>query len=166
MTVVDGTIRLKMSTNITTKDDSDGKMLGFAIAGNDRHFYPAETQWFTDGSMDNRNRPQFQHDILVLSSPFVPKPVHYRYAWARNPLGNLVSPQHVPLPGQRSDDWLLEETPDAPDKTAATDDAAKRLVARQNQKKLELIDLERRLKEAKAEIEHLKPILEKAEAGH
>ena len=80
-----------MSTEIRTKDDSDGKMLGFAIAGEDRRFYPADIQWYTDGSVDNRNQPKYQRNVLVLSSPFVPEPVHYRYAWARNPMSNLVN---------------------------------------------------------------------------
>jgi len=56
---VEGTIRLTMSTQITTHDDSDGKLLGFAIAGNDRRFYPADVQWYTD-SVDDRNRPDFE----------------------------------------------------------------------------------------------------------
>lgn len=34
-----------MSTEITTRDDCDGKLLGFAIAGEDRRFYPAEVQY-------------------------------------------------------------------------------------------------------------------------
>jgi len=109
--VADGTIRLTMSDVIKTKDDSDGKMLGFAIAGEDRRFYPADIQWHTDGSVDNRNRPQYQRNMLILSSPFVAKPVHYRYAWARNPMANLVNSRGVPLATQRSDDWLPEETP-------------------------------------------------------
>jgi sialate O-acetylesterase len=43
--IVDGTIRLTMSTDIKTRDDSDGKLLGFAIAGKDRRFYPADARW-------------------------------------------------------------------------------------------------------------------------
>ena len=37
-----GTIRLTMSTDIKTADDSDGEMLGFAVAGADRRFHPAD----------------------------------------------------------------------------------------------------------------------------
>jgi len=117
--------------------------VGFAIAGKDRRFYPADVQWYSD-SVDNRNRPRYQRNVLVLSSRFVPEPVYYRHAWARNPISNIVNGRGVPLATQRSDDWILEET---------------------SRKELELADLERRIKEAEAVIADLKPILEKAGAG-
>ena len=155
-----------MSTDVKTRDDSDGKMLGFAIAGKDRRFYPADVNWFTDGTKDNRNRVEYDRNILVLSSRFVPEPVHYRYAWARNPMGNIVNNRGVPLAAQRSDDWILEETPvkiatpkDMPE------DAARRQVANQIRKELERDDLDRRIKEAEATIAELKPALEKAQAA-
>lgn len=62
----DGTIRLTMSTEIKRRDDSAGKMQGFAIAGEDRRFYPADVQWYSDGSVDNRNRPRYQRNVLIL----------------------------------------------------------------------------------------------------
>jgi sialate O-acetylesterase len=162
---VDGTIRLTMTTEIKTKDDSDVNLLGFAIAGQDRRFYPADVQYYTDGSVDNRNRPKYQRNVLVLSSRFVPQPVHYRHAWARNPLSNIVNPRGVPLATQRSDDWILEETPE---KIATPEnmpeDAARRFAAGQIRKKLELADLERRIQEAEATIAELKPVFEKAKA--
>ena len=106
-----GQIRLTMSTPVQTRDDSDGKMIGFAIAGRDRRFYPANVQWYADGSVDNRNQPRYQRNVLVLSSPFVPEPAHFRHAWARNPMSNIVNGRGIPLATQRSDDWILEETP-------------------------------------------------------
>ena len=161
---VEGTIRLTMSTQITTHDDSDGKLLGFAIAGNDRRFYPADVQWYTD-SVDDRNRPKYQRDVLVLSSPLVPEPVHYRHAWARNPMSNLVNSRGVHLATQRSDDWKLEETPE---KIAAPENmpesSASRWIGNQLRKKLELADIERRIQEAEATLTDLKPIFEKATA--
>jgi sialate O-acetylesterase len=161
--VVGSKLHLTMSTEVKTRDDSDGKMLGFAIAGQDRRFHPAEVNWFTDGTTGSRNKPQFDHKILVLSNPFVPNPVHYRYAWARNPLGNIVNNRGVPLPGQRSDDWILEETPVkivVPPDTPA--DAARRQVGNRLRKELERDDLDRRIKEAEATIGELKPLLDKA----
>jgi sialate O-acetylesterase len=161
----DGTIRLTMSTEIKTKDDSDGKMLGFAVAGEDRRFYPAEIQWYTDGSVDNRNQPKYQRNVLVLSSPFVSKPVHYRYAWARNPISNLVNGRGVPLATQRSDDWLLEETPiqiPLPPNTDLKSQA--RRIRGLLMKELELADTQRLVQEAEATIEELKPVLEKAKS--
>ncbi|HEY3319020.1 MAG TPA: hypothetical protein VGP72_00890 [Planctomycetota bacterium] len=161
-----GAMRLTMSTDVKTHDDSDGKLLGFAIAGKDRRFYPSEVNWFTDGTKDNRNKPQTVHNILVLSSKFVPEPVHYRYAWARNPMGNIVNNRGVPLAGQRSDDWILEETPvKIATSKDITEDAARRQAAGQIRKELKQADVERRIKEAEAAIAELKPVLDKMQAG-
>jgi len=160
-----GSIRLTMSTDVKTRDDSDGKMLGFAIAGADRRFYPADANWFTDGTKNDRNRVEYEKNILVLTNRFVPAPVHYRYAWARNPMGNVVNNHGVALPGQRSDDWILEETPV---KIATPKDmpeaAVRRQVGTQLRKELERDDLARRVKEAEATLAELKPLLEKANA--
>jgi sialate O-acetylesterase len=158
-----GTLRLTMSTDVKTHDDSDGRLLGFAIAGQDRRFYPADVNWFTDGTTGSGNKPQFDHRMLVLSNRFVPEPLHYRYAWARNPLGNIVNSRGVPLAAQRSDDWILEETPVKialpPD---TSEDAARRQVANRMRQELDRDDLDRRIKEAEATIVELKPLLDKA----
>ncbi len=151
---IDGAIRLSMSVPIRTRDDSDGALLGFAVAGEDRRFYPAEVQWHTDGPVDERKRPVYQRDVLVLRSPFVPAPVHYRYAWARNPMANLVSPHHVPLPTQRSDDWALEETPIR--FTGWDDKAQAPRIRALLSKELELADAERAIREAEATLRDLK----------
>jgi sialate O-acetylesterase len=165
METAGGEIRLTMSTEVKTRDDSDGRMLGFAIAGKDRRFYPADADWLATGEKDNRNREQKNHKILVLKSRFVPEPVHYRYAWTRNPMGNIVSSQRVSLPAQRSDDWILEETPfKIPVPKDMTREAALNLQAAHARKELERDDLERRVKEAEATVAELKPLLEKATA--
>ena len=40
----------------------------------------------------------------------VPKPIHYRYAWARNLHANLVSGwDKLPLATQRSDSWTMSD---------------------------------------------------------
>jgi sialate O-acetylesterase len=155
--IVGQTIQLTMSTAIKMKDESEDKLTGFAIAGNDRRFFPAEVNYYTDGTKDNRNKPVVSRDILVLSSPFVQQPVHYRYAWARNPMGNITNNRQVPLAAQRSDDWLLEETPvkfPAPPGMSAKD--AARPVHARLLKELQLDDTERRIKEAEATIARLK----------
>jgi sialate O-acetylesterase len=155
--VADGTIRLTMSDVIRTKDDSDGKMLGFAIAGEDRRFYPADIQYYTDGTVDSRNRPQYKRNMLVLSSPFLAEPVHYRYAWARNPMANLVNSRGVPLATQRSDDWLPEETPIKfllpPGATLKTHG---RWIRDRINRELGLADTHRQIQEAEATIVRLK----------
>lgn len=155
----DGMIRLTMSTSVQKKDDSEAKMMGFAIAGKDRRFYPADVQWYTDSSGDNRNQPKYQRHILVLSSPFVPEPIHYRHAWARNPISNIVNRLGVPLATQRSDDWVLEETPE---KIKPVENATRRYISNQIRKILRLADIERRIKEAEATIAELKPAFKKA----
>lgn len=155
----DGIIRLTMSTAVQKKDDSEAKMMGFAIAGKDRRFYPADVQWYSDGLVDNRNQPKYQHHILVLSSPFVPEPIHYRHAWARNPISNIVNGRGIPLATQRSDDWILEETPE---KIKPLENATRRYISNQIRKMLRLADIERRIKEAEATIEELKPVYNKA----
>ena len=151
--VVDQTLRLTMSTDVTLKDDSEPEMNGFAIAGNDRRFYPAEVRWLTEVGMDNRSKTI--RNILVLSSSFVPEPTHYRYAWARNPMANITNHRQVILPAQRSDDWLLEETPlkfPTPGMSAADAGSMARVLL---MKELEFNDTERRLKESEATITSL-----------
>ncbi|MCF7975916.1 MAG: hypothetical protein K9N55_19020 [Phycisphaerae bacterium] len=156
-----GQIRLTMSTAVQTRDDSDGKMMGFAVAGQDRRFYPADIQWGTDGSVDNRNQPRIQRHILMLTSPLVPKPVHFRHAWARNPISNIVNGQGIPLATQRSDDWVLEETPV---KVADFDNKTSRQISNEIRKMLRQADMERRIREAEATLAELKPAYEKAQA--
>lgn len=154
-----GKIHLTMSTAITTRDDSDGKMMGFAIAGKDRRFYPADVQWSTDGSVDNRNQPRVQRNMLVLSSPFVPDPIHFRHAWARNPISNIVNARAIPIATQRSDDWILEETPA---KVKDFDKKNTRQISNELRKLLRQADVERRIQEAEATIAELKPAFDKA----
>jgi len=153
----DGKIRLTLSTSVRTKDDSDGELLGFAIAGADRRFYRAVVDWFSDGARDSRNRLQYKRNMLVLSSPFVPQPQHYRYAWARNPMANIVSGRGIPLATQRSDDWVLEETPiKLPTPKGMDAASARRWLSGRLRKELALADTERRIREAEATIAELK----------
>lgn len=160
--IVDGQIRLTMSTEVKTREDSDGRMVGFAIAGENRRFYPADTNWFSDSKKSGNNKPQYDHSVLLLSSKFVPKPVHYRYAWARNPMGNIVNSHGVSLAAQRSDDWILEETPiKFPAPPEMPMETARRQAGGLIRKELERDDMERRIKEAEALITELRPRLEK-----
>ena len=155
--VAGGTIVLTLSAPVWTKDDSDGKLVGFAIAGADRRFYPAEVNYYTDGARDRRNRPQYKKHMLVLASPFVPEPKHYRYAWARNPMANIVSGRRIPLATQRSDDWVLEETPiKLPAPKGMDARSQRRWLSGRLRKELLLADTERRIREAEATIAKLK----------
>ncbi len=152
--IVDSALHLTLSTAVTMKDDSDAQMNGFAIAGSDRRFFPAEVNWLTQPSQDSSSKPV--KNALVLSSPFVLNPVHYRYAWARNPLANITNGRQVPIAAQRSDDWLMEKTPRKfPLPTGMSPADYVKFQHRQNQKQLELDDIQRRIQEAEATIADL-----------
>jgi sialate O-acetylesterase len=111
MQVVDGTIVLHFDGEVAA-DDTNAAIEGFAIAGEDRRFQPAAAEWLITGQ-DRNGRPQRDRRALVLRSQHIPAPIHYRYAWGRNPMGNLQSADHNDLPfaTQRSDDWKMEEVP-------------------------------------------------------
>lgn len=106
----DGALLLKLDTDVS--DPQDGAIQGFAIAGEDRKFQPANVSWAEKGK-DNRGRVQYDRKQLILTSPLVSEPVHFRYAWGRNPLANLQATGNKDLPfaTQRSDDWKMEEVP-------------------------------------------------------
>jgi sialate O-acetylesterase len=93
-------------------DPEEGRIEGFAIAGDDRRYHPADVEYRETGR-DEQNRPKIDRRQLVLKSPMVPQPIHYRYAWGRNPLANVQAIGHkdLPLATQKSDDWALEEVP-------------------------------------------------------
>ncbi len=106
MTISQGKIILTFNCSVAPYHNHSGPFKGFAIAGKDRKFYPADAVYATR-SNGRRTVP----NQIVLSSPFVPHPVAYRYAWARNPMGNVKSANvaALPLPIQRSDDWTMND---------------------------------------------------------
>ncbi|MCA9178997.1 MAG: hypothetical protein KDB14_31250 [Planctomycetales bacterium] len=110
MEASEGALRLTLDTEVG--DPEDGAIQGFAIAGEDRRFQPADVAYAEKGK-DNRGRIQYDRKQLVLTSPLVPQPIHFRYAWGRNPLANLqaMGNKDLPFATQRSDDWRMEEAP-------------------------------------------------------
>ena len=106
----DGSLLLTLDTEVG--DPEEGAILGFAIAGEDRRFHPAQVAYLEVGQ-DDRGRPRFDRKQLVLTSPLVQQPIHFRYAWSRNPLANLqaIGNKDLPFATQRSDDWMLTEVP-------------------------------------------------------
>lgn len=106
----DGDLLLRFDTEVG--DPEEGAIQGFAIAGEDRKFHPADAAYLEKGK-DARGQMQVDRTQLVLSSPMVPMPTHYRYGWGRNPLANLQAVGHkdIPFATQRSDDWRMEEVP-------------------------------------------------------
>ena len=133
--------------------DNGGPIEGFAVAGKDRKFHPATAVHLEPGK-DNRGRPKKDQAALVLSSPMVAKPIHYRYAWGRSPLGNLQAHRNsdIPVATQRSDVWPMENVPLGVFGENAVEqlDRAQR---RQLRDVLRSEDLQRRLQEAKALLE-------------
>ena len=106
----DGALLLELDTDVS--DPEDGAIQGFAIAGEDRKFHPADVAYAEKGK-DARGRVQYDRKQLVLTSLMVPNPVHFRYAWGRNPLANLQATgfKDLPFATQRSDDWRMDEVP-------------------------------------------------------
>ena len=87
-------LRLKFSEVHSGLAAADGGPLkGFAVAGEDQKFYWADAK--IEGSQ------------VVVSSTNVPAPVAVRYAWASNPLSNLVNKAGLPASPFRSDDWQM-----------------------------------------------------------
>jgi sialate O-acetylesterase len=149
MRVEDERILLYMDEATAGVDDG-GPMKGFAIAGEDLKFHPAEITHLVTGK-DRRGQPQKDTKVLVLSSPMVPKPIHYRYAWARNPMGNLQAQGNtdIPLATQRSDNWSMKEIYEA--LTARKGSSAEALGGGERRELLEALraeDLRRRIAEA------------------
>jgi sialate O-acetylesterase len=136
-----GVITLELDTEVG--DPEDGAIEGFAIAGEDRKFHPATADFLVTGK-DDRGRDKKDNKIIVLTSLMVKEPVHYRYAWSRNPMGNLQN-QGIPLATQRSDEWPKEEI--------YVDGELKVLEGRQIGNELRKLDQERALKEADAILE-------------
>lgn len=79
------------------KTRSGSNVAGFALAGADQKFYWAQ------GVIKDKQ--------VILTSADVPNPVAVRYAWADNPVSNLVNEEGLPASPFRTDNW--------PDLTAA-----------------------------------------------
>jgi len=68
----------------------DTKLLGFAIAGEDRQFVWGDAV--------------IEGDTIVVASPGVPYPKYVRYGWAWNPIGNLYNKAGLPAITFRTDE--------------------------------------------------------------
>ncbi|TWU60344.1 hypothetical protein Poly51_06190 [Rubripirellula tenax] len=154
MKTEDGRIELQLDEPADAIDDG-GPIMGFAVAGEDRKFHPATATHRVTGK-DARGQSKLDKTTIVLNSPMVPQPIHYRYAWARSPLGNLQADRitDIPFATQRSDDWPLENTPLG----VIGDDAPTKLDRQQQNTVKEALrkqDLERRKLQAQTLLKHL-----------
>jgi len=68
-----------------------GELRGYGVAGEDRKFHKASAR--------------IEKDVVVVESAEVAKPVAVRYAWANNPVCNLVNKEDLPAGPFRTDDW-------------------------------------------------------------
>ena len=104
MKVQDGAMLLTFDGKGVTSAGDGSPLAGFAIAGKDMKFQPAEVTHKVIGKKGRR--VQYDNTIVILTSPLVPEPVNFRYAWGRSPMGNIQARYgRVPLATQRSDNW-------------------------------------------------------------
>ena len=103
----DGRLVLKLDT--WAIPFHDGPIQGFAIAGKDGRFQPAKAEWLDRNA--GKGEPNWERSVIVLSSPRVPEPVYFRYAWARNPMESLKSADlsGLPFDTQRNDPFTLAD---------------------------------------------------------
>jgi sialate O-acetylesterase len=85
-----------------SKGTLSAPLTGFAIAGEDRKFVWADAK--------------IVDEQVVVSSPYVPKPVAVRYGWADYPVVNLwcvggLGTYALPASPFRTDDWPMITTP-------------------------------------------------------
>lgn len=76
-----------------------GEYRGFLVAGEGRHFYPAQARRLN------------KEGALEVWNDLVPEPVAVRYGWAHNPDGNVIGMHHIPMMPFRTDDWPLLPAP-------------------------------------------------------
>jgi len=151
MKVEEGQLVLQMDEPVSPVDDG-GPIEGFAIAGEDKKFQPAEASFLVKGK-DAKGKGQEDKTAIVLKSALVPKPVHYRYAWARSPLGNLQASGNtdVLFATQRSDTWSMNDSYEAlTGKKAKESGTLDRPEHNEFRKALQAEDMRRRLAEAEA----------------
>jgi sialate O-acetylesterase len=151
MNVEDGRLVLAFNVNGPLGTNPEGPIVGFAIAGEDGKFQMATADFLVTRT-DVNGKERKDSSRLVLTSPLVPKPVHYRYAWARNPHANLVSSwDKLPLATQRSDSWTMSDlyTAYAGKKPTNTIDKLEGNESGELKNALKAADLKRRLHEAK-----------------
>jgi sialate O-acetylesterase len=151
----EGTLLLHFDKEVGSVDSQ--AVAGFSIAGEDGRFQPARAELLEIGH-DNKNQSKRDPKILVLGSPHVAKPVHFRYAWGRNPMGNLrVGNTHekdCAFAAQRSDNWTMADMYQTyTGKKAAGPVEISNQELGELRKALQAADLARRIAEARALID-------------
>lgn len=146
----DNTLILSFDSDMASVNSE--AIAGFSIAGKDGKFQPAKAEYLVIGK-DENGQPQITWKALVLSHPLVPNPIHYRFAWGRNPMGNLrmVHIKDIPFATQRSDNWTVADMyENYTGKKSAVPGQVHGGETEELKKALKVADLERRIFEAQA----------------
>jgi sialate O-acetylesterase len=146
----DNTLILSFDSDMASVNNE--AMAGFSIAGKDGKFQPAKAEYLVTGK-DKNGQPQITWKALVLSHPLVPNPIHYRFAWGRNPKANarMVYIKDIPLGTQRSDTWTVADMyENYTGKKSAVPGVVNGGEVEALKKALKAADLERRIFEAQA----------------
>jgi sialate O-acetylesterase len=95
-------MRVRHSKVILSFYDADGGLVaqggtptGFAVAGVDQSFYPAQAK-------------VMREEQIEVWSDKVPEPVAVRYGWANCPVVNVASRAGLPMSPFRTDNWPPE----------------------------------------------------------
>jgi sialate O-acetylesterase len=90
----DGTTVMRVWFNHAERLSANGHAMdGFELAGEDRHYMPAQSR--------------IEHDTVVVSSAAVPHPKYVRYAWAGFFDDNLYNAAGLPASTFTSDNSVL-----------------------------------------------------------
>jgi sialate O-acetylesterase len=84
-------VRFHNAAGLTLGGRSVDRLVGFELAGRDRHYVAADAR--------------IEGDTVVLSAPTVAAPVAVRYGWGDDPLCNLVNRAGLPAAPFRTDRW-------------------------------------------------------------
>ena len=147
MKAEDGKITLTFKESMATTPE--GPITGFVIAGEDGRFQKANAEFLETKDKNGKVRKDTRR--VILSSSLIKNPLHFRYAWARNPHANLVNRSKLPLGTQRSDSWTLTDMfKHYTGKTPTNEfDKLERNESGELKAALKAADLERRLHEAR-----------------
>ena len=103
--------KIIITFNKKVKTSDDRTIVGFSIAGKDGRFFPAKAK-FVQMQNANGQKVDDRTKIEVWSS-LCANPTEVRYAWARNPMANLIDngARMMPVPLFRTDNWDYPEAP-------------------------------------------------------
>lgn len=143
--------RIIVTFNKEVKSSDDRPLEGFSIAGADQHFYPAKAEYV---KLENEKGQKVNDKKrIVVWNDLVVDPLALRYAWARNPLGNLVNDatRIIPVPLFRTDHWDYPDAPYLPEELEAFRQQQKRLQRQADEQAgtRTIQEAEKRLKEKK-----------------